>query len=64
MPRPINLSKILARYKSGWIALTPDNKKFLASAKTLKQVREVAKKKGITNPSVFKSPPIKNLFAG
>lgn len=62
--RPIDISKILTKHRRGWIALTPDNKKFLASARTLKQVRETAKKKGISNPSVFKSPPTKNLFAG
>jgi len=64
MARPINLSKILARYKKGWIALTPDNKKLVATANSLKDVLEKSNKKGISNPTVFKSAPVNNLFAG
>jgi len=64
MTRPIDLSKILAKYKKGWIALSPDNKKLIAIGKTLKEVLSESEKKGISNPTVFKSAPVKNLFAG
>jgi hypothetical protein len=34
----INLSKILKNYSSGWVAITSDYKKIVASGKTLKEV--------------------------
>ncbi|PIU03696.1 hypothetical protein COT44_01865 [Candidatus Shapirobacteria bacterium CG08_land_8_20_14_0_20_39_18] len=51
----LDLSKLLGRKKSGWIALTPDNTKFLASAKTLKAVMIKTNRLGVSNPTVFKS---------
>lgn len=64
MSKPIDLSKILAKYKNGWIALSPDNKKLIATGKTLKEVLNESGKKGVSNPTVFKSATVKNLFAG
>lgn len=61
---PIDLSKILSKYKKGWLALSPDNRKLIAKGKTLKEVLKGAKEKGIENPSVLKAVPIKHLFAG
>lgn len=34
----VNLSKILKNFSSGWVALTADYKKVVASGKTLKEV--------------------------
>lgn len=62
--RTINLSKILAKYKKGWIALTPDNRKFLTSGKTLQQVLETAHRRGVAHPSVFKAIPAENFSVG
>lgn len=62
--KPIDLSKILIKYKKGWIALTPDNRKFVALGETLEEVLAKADKKGISNPSVFKTVPVKNLYIG
>lgn len=53
----IDLSKILSKYKKGWLALTPNNKKLVATGATLEEVLIKAKKKGIDNPSVLKSAP-------
>lgn len=62
--RPIDLSQILARHKRGWIALTPDNRKFLTAGNTLKEVIIKANRKGVSNPTVFKAVPVKNLAVG
>lgn len=60
----INLSRILSKYKKGWLALTPNNKKLVATGTTLEEVLVKAKKKGIDNPTVFKSAPVENYFIG
>lgn len=62
--KPIDLSKILAKHKKGWIALTPDNKKLVATGGSLSQVLRKAREKGVSNPSVLKSPKVERLFAG
>ncbi|OGE38519.1 hypothetical protein A3B45_01405 [Candidatus Daviesbacteria bacterium RIFCSPLOWO2_01_FULL_39_12] len=36
----INLSKILKNFSSGWVAITSDYKKVVASGKTLKEVTQ------------------------
>ena len=36
--KPVNLSKLLKNYSSGWIAITSNYKKVVASGKTLKEV--------------------------
>ena len=60
----IDLSKILSQNKSGWIALSPKDNKFIAKKRTLKALLKETKEKGVNNPIVFKSAPVKNLFAG
>ena len=59
----IDLSRIIKKYKNKWVALTIDNK-FVAAGNSLNQVLELAEKKGVKDPSVFKAPEIKNLFLG
>lgn len=60
----IDLSKILSKYRKGWLALTPNNNKLVATGVSLKEVLAKAKKKGIDNPTVFKSAPVENYFIG
>ena len=60
----IDLSKILSKYKKGWLALTPNNKKLVAVGTTLKDVLAKARKKGVENPTVFKAAPMRNYFSG
>jgi len=60
----IDLSKILSKYKKGWLALAPNNKDFLAVGSTLEEVLRKAKKKGIENPTLLKLGPFKYLFTG
>lgn len=59
-----DLSKILSRQKKGWLAISSDGKKLIATGKTLANVLSLAKKKGVDNPSVIKTAPVSNLFAG
>lgn len=60
----VNLSKILAKNKKGWLAFAPSNWRLVAKGKTLKEVLERAREKGIENPSILKAAPVKNLLVG
>lgn len=60
----INLTKILSKYKKGWLALSPDNKQLVATGPSLDNVLKKARAKGVTNPSLLKAAPWRNLFAG
>lgn len=60
----VDLRKILTENTSGWLALTQDNKKKIASGKTLHEVLLKAKEKGIENPSVLKVPNLKTAYVG
>lgn len=40
----INLTKILKNYSSGWVAITADYKKVVASGKTLEEVTKKVEK--------------------
>ena len=64
MARPINLVGILSKYKKGWVALSADNRKLVATGSSLKQVLDIAESKGISNPTIFKPAPVKNFFVG
>ncbi|OGE08189.1 hypothetical protein A3A60_03685 [Candidatus Curtissbacteria bacterium RIFCSPLOWO2_01_FULL_42_26] len=60
----VDLRKILDTNKSGWLALTRDNKKKIASGKTLHEVLKKAKQKGVETPSVLKVPNLKTAYIG
>lgn len=60
----IDLTKILEKHQKGWLALSPDNKKLIATGSSLKEVLEKAAKTGVTNPSVLKTIPRNKLFIG
>lgn len=60
----IDLSKIIKENKNKWVALSSNNKKFIASGETLTQVLTLASKKGEKEPTVFKAPQVENLFIG
>lgn len=60
----IDLSKILSKYKKGWLALSPDNRKLIATGKTLGEALEKARKKGVENPGLLKATPVPHLFVG
>ena len=60
----IDLSKILSKHKKGWLALSPSDNKLIAKGKTLKEVLEKSRKKGIKNPTVLKAAPVGNFLVG
>jgi len=60
----INISKILSKYKKGWLALSPDNWKLIATGKTLDEVLKKAREKGIKNPGLLKAAPADRLLVG
>lgn len=64
MAKPIDLTKILGKYKKGWVALTADSRRFVAARDSLSQVLKAAESKGVANPTIFKPAPVKNLFVG
>lgn len=59
-----DLRKIIKETKSGWVALSRDNKKELAKGKTLHEVLLRAREKGEVKPSVFKVPNLKLPYVG
>lgn len=59
-----DLSKILKSVKTGWVALTPDNERVVAKAKSLREVLKMSAKKGVKDPSVIKAAPFENYFIG
>lgn len=60
----IDLSKILSKYKKGWLALSPDNWELIATGKTLEEALEKAREKGVKNPGLLKAAPVDRLFIG
>lgn len=64
MVKPIDLTKILKRYKKGWVALTVDSRRFVAAGSTLSKVLKIARGRGVVNPTVFKPAPVKYPFVG
>jgi orotate phosphoribosyltransferase-like protein len=51
----IDVSKLFKKYENLWVALTDDDK-VIASGKTLDEVIEKARKKGISEPVTLKVP--------
>lgn len=47
---------IIKKYKDKWIALTPDEKRVIASSKYAAVVVKKAKKEKINSPIIFKVP--------
>lgn len=56
--KPIDLTKILKPYKSGWVAVSKDYKKAVAAAATLELLDEELKK--LKSPHVVLIPASKN----
>jgi len=51
-----DLSKILSPYSNEWVALSEDEEKVVSHGKTVKEVIETAKKRGVKSPIVTKAP--------
>ena len=61
---PVDLRNIIKDHKNKWVALTPNNKKLVASANSLKKVLLIANERGVKDPSVFKVPQSIGYFSG
>ncbi len=59
-----DLSKILSKYKTGWLALSSDNRRLIATGRTLKEALKKARERGVEDPSLLKAAPVGNLFVG
>lgn len=51
-----DLSKILRVYHNEWVALSNDEKRVVASGKTLEKALREAKERGVDNPIMTKVP--------
>lgn len=47
--KPIDLTKVLKGYTSGWVALSPDYKKVVGYGRTLKSASQRAEAEGFKN---------------
>lgn len=52
----IDWTKTYKKYKGSWVALKDDEKTVVAEGKTVKEVMEKSKKKGLETPILFKVP--------
>ncbi len=53
--KPIDLTKIIKKYTSGWIALSPDYRKVVGHGKSIKTVVDQAQSKGIDDPVLMRA---------
>ena len=60
----INLGPTLKKYKKGWVALTPDSKRVVASGNSLHEALEKAREKGVQDPTLLKVPLSYGIYVG
>ena len=53
--KQIDLTKTIKKYKTGWVALSPDYSKVVGSGKSIKSVVEQAESKGIKKPVLMRA---------
>lgn len=53
--KPIDLTKVLKGYTTGWVALSPDYKRVVGHGKTLKKAVERAISRGVDNPILMRA---------
>lgn len=56
LKKAIDLSKILKSYSNEWVALSSDEKRVIASAKTVKEALKIAREKGEESPIMTRVP--------
>ena len=57
-------TKLYKKYKGMWVALKDDNTTVISSGENLKDILEIAHKKGYKNPSFMRIPEESIEFAG
>ncbi|MEX2028167.1 MAG: hypothetical protein WD988_01555 [Candidatus Curtissbacteria bacterium] len=53
--KPIDLTKKISKYTSGWLALSPDYKKVVGHAQTIDKAINQAKQQGIKDPVMMRA---------
>lgn len=53
--KQINLTKVIKKYTSGWIALSPDYKKVVGHGKSIDKASSEAKSHGIDEPILMRA---------
>lgn len=53
--KPIDLTKVILKYTSGWIALSPDYKKVVGHGQTIKKAVNKAQLQGIKDPVLMRA---------
>lgn len=53
--KPVDLTKIINKYTSGWVALSPDYQKVVGHGKTIKVASNQAVSKGVDNPILMRA---------
>ena len=53
--KPIDLTKVIKKYTSGWIALSPDYKKVVGHGKTIKRAVDEAQSHGVGDPVLMRA---------
>ncbi len=53
--KQIDLTKIIKKYTSGWLALSPDYKKVVGHGKTIDKAISEAKSQGVKEPVLMRA---------
>lgn len=53
--KQIDLTKVIKKFTSGWIALSPDYKKVVGHGKTIKKAVDEAQLQGIKDPILMRA---------
>ena len=53
--KQIDLTKIIKKYTSGWLALSPDYKKVVGHGKSIKKAVNEAQSQGIEDPVLMRA---------
>ena len=61
--KPIDLTKVIKDYTSGWIALSPDYKKVVGHGRTIKSAVDKAQTSGIKDPVLMRAAKSYGLIA-
>ena len=53
--KQIDLTKVIKKYTSGWLALSPDYKKVVGHGKTINKAVSEAKSRGVKEPVLMRA---------
>lgn len=53
--KQIDLTKVVKKFKSGWLALSPDYKRVVGHGKTIKKAVSEAQSQGVKDPILMRA---------